>query len=160
MVFIYFVLCGFKSKSMGPLMCLGLVWIDSSSGMPRLSCAVMSFVLATYPIDSAVLHKYLPVCSSKFCICAIYTATAALWMAFSFTCLIYLYWVIRIESNISTYCYRVNLESSGMWHGIWRVVAKVLKVCGNFVFRSDSPRAAWTSWAECEGTVILQNVGN
>jgi hypothetical protein len=119
----------------------------------------MSFVLAAYPIDSAVLHKCLPVCSSKFCNCAIYTATTTL-SGFQFTYLIYLYWVIQVEGNISTYCYRFNLESSGMWHGIWRVVGKVLKVHGNFIFRSYSPRAFWTSWPEYEGTVILQNVGN
>ena len=96
----------------------GLVWTDSSSGMPRLTCDVMSFILASYPINSSVLHKYLPVCSNKIGICAIYTATAALWMAFSFTCLIYLYWVIQVEGNISICCYRFNLESSRMWHGV------------------------------------------
>jgi len=96
-----------------PRCAFGLVGIDSSSGMPHLSCAVMSFVLAAYPIDSAVLHKCLPVCSSKFCNCAIYTATTTL-SGFQFTYLIYLYWVIQVEGNISTYCYRFNLESSGM----------------------------------------------
>jgi hypothetical protein len=42
-----------------------------------------------------------------------------------------------------------------MWHGIWRVVSKVLKDIGNFVFRLYSPRAAWTCWSEDEGAVIL-----
>lgn len=82
------------------------VWMDSSPGMPLLTCNGMLHKLAIHPVDYIVLHKCLPIfLPSHISNCPIYTATAALWTGFTCTCLTCLqkFQLISTVSNITIF---------------------------------------------------------